>query len=92
MGSTVGRVALGAMTGGLSETKLGTRVSILEPYQNWLTRFAKPNYKLKKLYETLNSPSGAELKLFLKLLIKAVNDEKTMGVLSEKEKVELNPL
>lgn len=26
MGSTVGRVALGAMTGGLSETKLGTRV------------------------------------------------------------------
>ncbi len=72
-------------------TRLGTKVNIIEPYQNWLNRFVKSNKDLAGLYEILNSESGAELRLFLKLLIKAVNDEKTMSVLSEKEKGELEP-
>lgn len=70
-------------------TKVGTRVNLIEPYQNWLNRFVKTNKELKDLYETLVSESGEELRLFLKLLVKAVNDEKTMSTLSAKEKQEV---
>lgn len=70
-------------------TKLGTRVNLIEPYQNWLNRFVRTNKDLKDLYETLVSEGGEELRLFLKLLVKAVNDEKTMSTLSAKEKQEV---
>ncbi len=70
-------------------TKLGTRVNLIEPYQNWLNRFVRTNKELKGLYDNLVSEGGEELRLFLKLLVKAVNDEKTMSTLSTKEKQEV---
>jgi hypothetical protein len=57
-------------------TSLGTSYKMIEPVDHWISRFVCTKSELKDSCALLRSAKGKNLRLFLKLLVKAVNEDK----------------
>ncbi len=57
-------------------TSFGNKINMIEPVDNWITRFVCTKSELKESCNLLRSAQGKDLRLFLKLLVKAVNEDK----------------
>jgi hypothetical protein len=57
-------------------TSFGNRVNMIEPVDNWISRFVCTKSELADSCTLLRSAKGKDLRLFLKLLVKAVNEDK----------------